>query len=329
MAIAANVVVLIVNYNGSHWLARCLEALARQQTRGFRTIIIDNASTDGSADHLERDFPWVEVLRPGKNLGFAAGNNLGAAHANGCEWLVTLNPDAFPEPGWLGALLAAAQANPEFSMFQSRLLADGDHGTLDGVGDVYHVSGLHWREGHMLSDSAVYDRPREIFSPCAAAAMYRRDAFDHAQGFDEDFFCYSEDVDLGFRLRLVGHRALYVPDAVVYHVGSGTSGRRSDFSVYHGQRNLVWSFVKNMPAPLLLLYWPAHLLINIAAIGILAFRGQGRVAWRAKVDAIHGLPLMLAKRREVQFSRKVSVRTLLAQMGRGWPRPKGRLFHFG
>jgi GT2 family glycosyltransferase len=318
-----------VNYNSSRSLARCLDALARQELHGFRTIVIDNASTDGSADHVERDFPWVKLIRAGRNLGFAAGNNLGAVHAHDSEWLITLNPDAFPEPGWIGALLAAARANPAFSMFQSRLIAEADHSTLDGVGDVYHVSGLHWREGHMLPDSAAYDRPREIFSPCAAAAMYRRDAFEQAQGFDEDFFCYAEDVDLGFRLRLVGHRALYVPDAVVYHVGSGSTGRRSDFSVYHGQRNLVWSFVKNMPASLLLVYWPAHVFMNIAAIAILAFRGQGRVAWRAKLDAIHGLRRMLAKRRSIQPMRNISVRDLLAQMGRGWPRPKGRLFHFG
>jgi GT2 family glycosyltransferase len=117
---------VIVNYNGSGFLVRCLEALARQEAQGFRTIVIDNASTDGSADHLERDFPWVEVFHAGKNLGFAAGNNLGAARAHGCEWLITLNPDAFPEPGWLAALLAAAHANPQFSMLQARLIAEAD-----------------------------------------------------------------------------------------------------------------------------------------------------------------------------------------------------------
>jgi hypothetical protein len=171
----------------------------------------------------------------------------------------------------------------------------------------------------MLPDSPVCGNA-EIFYPCAAA-MYRRDAFEQVQGFDEDFFCYAEDVDLGFRLRLLGHRALYVPDAVVYHVGSGSTGRRSDFSVYHGQRNLVWSFVKNMPVSLLLLYWPAHVLMNIAALAILAFRGQGRVAWRAKIDAIHGCDD--AGSGERSSPREDLVRELLAQMGRGWPQPTG------
>jgi len=326
MTTASRVAVLIVNYNSGGHLSRCLQALARQELRGFRTIVVDNASTDGSADAVERDFPAVQLLRPGKNLGFAAGNNLAAAHAAGCDWLITLNPDAFPEPGWLTALLRAARDHPQFAMLQAKLMSDADRTILDGAGDVYHVSGLHWREAHMCPATEAYDESREIFSPCAAAAMYRRDAFDQAHGFDEDFFCYAEDVDLGFRLRLAGHRALYVPDAVVYHVGSASTGRRSDFSVYYGQRNLVWSFVKNMPPWLLLAYLPLHLLMNIAVVALLAQRGQAGVAWRAKVDAFQGLRPMMAKRRSIQPTRTVTSRDLLAVMQRGWPRRNGRLF---
>jgi GT2 family glycosyltransferase len=303
-----------VNYNSAAFLPRCLEALSRQEERGFRTVVVDNGSTDGSADKLEGSFPQLELVRAGRHLGFAAGNNLAASHARSCRWLITLNPDAFPEPGWLAALLAAARVHPQFAMFQARLVAEADHSRLDGVGDAYHVSGLHWRQAHMARARPAHDRMREIFSPCAAAAMYRRDAFDEVQGFDEDFFCYAEDVDLGFRLRMAGHRALYVPHAVVYHVGSGTTGRRSNFSVYHGQRNLVWAFVKNMPGPLLFLFAPIHLAVNLAAILVLAMRGQGGVCFRAKVDAVRGLRRMLAKRRDIQPRRKARLRDLLAQM---------------
>src|SRR5205085_72619 len=144
------------------------------------------------------------------------------------------------------------------------------------------------------------EEAREIFSPCAAAAMYRREVFRAAGGFDEDFFCYAEDVDLGFRLRLAGYKALYVPDAVAYHVGSATTGRRSDFSVYYGQRNLVWTYAKNMPVGLLFLYALFHLAINIATVAALAMRGQGMIALRAKIDALKGLGTVLRKRRAVQ-----------------------------
>jgi GT2 family glycosyltransferase len=313
------VALIIVNYNSRGYIARCLAAVSQQSFRSFRTIVVDNSSTDGSADDLERQFPWIELRRAGRNLGFAAANNLGAAGTAGSQWIVTLNPDAFPKADWLERLLAAAEARPEFSFFGGcTLLADAPN-LLDGVGDIYHVSGLHWREGHQRPFTPEHSLLREIFAPCAAAAMYRREAFEAAGGFDEDFFCYAEDVDLGFRLRLAGHRALYVPDAVVLHVGSGTTGWRSDFSVYYGQRNLVWTYAKNMPAMLGLLYLPFHLLMNFLSIGVLALRGQGWIALRAKIDALRGLPMVLAKRGAIHARRQVSIRRLRAVMARGWP----------
>jgi GT2 family glycosyltransferase len=230
-----------------------------------------------------------------------------------------LNPDAFPEPGWLGALVEAARKHTEFAMFGSRLILDADHRVLDGIGDVYHVSGLHWREGYLRPVGPDCSRPREIFAPCGAAAMYRRDAFEALGGFDEDFFCYAEDIDLGFRMRLAGHRAMYVPDAVVYHVGSASTGPRSDFSVYHGHRNLVWAYVKNMPRPLFWRYLPYHVLVNLATVAVLARRGQAGVALRAKLDALQGLSPMLAKRRSIQASRKTDTAAILSVMSRGWP----------
>ena len=144
----------------------------------------------------------------------------------------------------------------------------------------------------------------EVFAPCAAAALYRRAAFEEIGGFDERFFCYFEDVDLGFRLRLRGYRCLYVPDAIVRHVSSALSGYRSDFAVYHGERNAVWTFVKNMPGPLFWLYLPQHLALNVAALFYYPWRGQGRVVWRAKRDAILGLPAALRERRAVQQRRR-------------------------
>jgi GT2 family glycosyltransferase len=318
-AVDKRVAVVIVNYNSRGYIARCLTSVAQQSVGSFRTIVVDNRSTDGSADDLERKFPWIELLRAGRNLGFAAANNLGAAHAAGSEWIVTLNPDAFPQQDWLEKLLAAAQAQPEFSFFGGRTLVADAPDLLDGVGDIYHVSGLHWREGHRRPVTPEHSLLREIFAPCAAAAMYRRDAFQAVGGFDEDFFCYAEDMDLGFRLRLAGHRALYVPDAVVLHVGSGTTGWRSDFSVYYGQRNLVWTYAKNMPGVLALLYLPLHVLTNFLNIGVLALRGQGWIALRAKVDALRGLPMMLAKRGAIHARRQVPIRQLLSLMARGWP----------
>ena len=149
---------------------------------------------------------------------------------------------------------------------------------------------------------------REVFSPCAAAAMYRRDVFLSAGSFDEDFFCYLEDIDLGFRLRLEGHRCLLVPSAVVAHVGSVTSGgKQSDFAVYHGHRNLVWTYVKNMPGWLFWVCLPLHLAMNFVTVLMYTWQGKGRVILRAKRDALLGLPKMWQKRREIQKHRIVSI----------------------
>jgi GT2 family glycosyltransferase len=157
----------------------------------------------------------------------------------------------------------------------------------------------------------------EVFAPCAAAALYRREAFEEVDGFDEQFFCYFEDVDLGFRLRLRGYRCLYVHAAVVRHVSSALSGYRSNFAVYHGERNSVWTFVKNMPGPLLWMYLPQHLALNVAALLFYPWRGQGRVALKAKLDALRGLPSMIRRRRRVQRARRIDPWTLRRALRHG------------
>jgi GT2 family glycosyltransferase len=303
------VAVVIVNWNSWALLARCLEALSAQTYRDFGITIIDNASSDEMPLQLLAAYPQAKLVRNIANFGFAAANNLAVSKYTGnSEWIALINPDAFAEPHWLEELLAGAKSNPGFDMFGSKLLNATDPLILDGVGDAYHLSGRVWREGKGLPVSAVGENECEVFSPCAASALYRRSALLEVGGFDEDFFCYVEDVDLGFRLRLAGHRCLYVPKSVVHHVGSGTTGgQNSDFSVYHGHRNLVWTFVKDMPGLLFWLLLPLHLVLNLASIIWFAFRGQGRVVWRAKRDALLGLPKMWRKRQQIQKSRIASI----------------------
>ena len=308
--------VVIVNYNAGPMLARTIAALHRQTLREFRVVIIDNGSTDDSLERLPAGPAPVEIVRAGANLGFAAGNNLALRRYVGAEWVALLNPDAFPRPDWLSKLLAAAREYPAFKFFGSKLVDAGDPARLDGVGDVYHVSGLFWRDGHGCACSAAYGAPEEVFSPCAAAALYRTQEVIEAGGFDEDFFCYAEDVDLGFRLRLYGHRCLYVPDAVVEHVGSAIAGTRSDFQLYHGHRNLMWTYVKNMPGRLFWVYLPYHVVLNLYSLIAFTIRGQGKPLWRAKRDAVKGLRHFWAKRREIQ-ARRVSAPNDLRRVMRG------------
>jgi GT2 family glycosyltransferase len=312
------VAVVIVNKDAGAYLARTLEALSRQTVRPERVIVVDNASADGSADGLESRFPFAEVHRLRENLGFAGGNNYGVGHAGDVEWIALLNPDAFAEPTWLEALLRAADESPGYTFFGSRLVDAAQPQTLDGTGDVYHVSGLAWRRDHGKPAGRNEPGPGEIFSPCAAAAMYRRDAFLSVGGFDESFFAYFEDTDLSFRLRLAGHRCLYVPDSVVHHVGSATTGRVSDFTIYHSLRNHVWAWAKNMPRPLVWRYLGHHLLANAMMMGVFIANGQVGPVLRAKRDALRGLRRVLAERRRLQAAAAIRPREVDALLDHGF-----------
>jgi GT2 family glycosyltransferase len=308
---SASVSVIIVNWNSGELLSRCISSLLQQTVLSREIIVFDNASTDDSIECIFDQYPMVRVIESKRNLGFAAANNLAIQDASSdSDWFVLLNPDAFPEPDWLEALLSAATTHPEYSFFGSRLMDANSPAVADGIGDVYHSSGLVWRAGHGRELGTESSIAREIFSPCAAAAMFRKDAFLAAGGFDEDYFCYVEDVDLGFRLRLLGHRCWYVPDSVALHVGSAVTGRRSDFSIYHGHRNLVWTFVKNMPGVFFWLLLPLHVALNLVSISWFTIRGQGAVILRSKRDALLGLPKMWRKRQQIQKARVASVRDI-------------------
>jgi GT2 family glycosyltransferase len=313
------IAVVIVNWNGADYLPECLRSVAGQERRPDRVIVVDNGSGDGSLDQALRQFPFVEPIRLGTNVGFAAANNVALRACGDCEWVALLNPDAFPAPSWLAVLATAAGRNPGYAAFASQLRS-ATHSVLDGCGDVYHVSGLAWRAGHG-TPLPPPQSPRDVFSACAAAALYRRQALMEIGGFDERYFCYFEDIDAGFRLRLRGHGCLYVPDAVARHVGSASSGKGSDFSTYHGHRNLVWTFFKNMPAALLPVYLPQHLLLNVLSVLWFSARGQPRAILRAKWDALRGLPEVLRQRKAVQRERRIGARDLRGAMARGWFTP--------
>ena len=307
--IHADVSLIIVNWNSSRYLRQCLSSMREQTVRPRHIIVVDNGSRGTSLSDIKKEYSDIDMdiewIRLKENIGFAAANNLGARRAVGSHWLALLNPDAFPEPDWLANLLQAAEKHPQYSFFGCRMMSATHPDRLDGTGDIYHTSGLVWRHRHGCVSGEADLTYREIFSPCAAAALYRRDAFFEAGGFDDHYFCYSEDVDIGFRLRLLGYQCLYVPDAVVHHIGSATAGRHSDFSVYHGHRNLVWTFFKNMPFSLFLIYLPQHILLNIFSLIWFALQGQTSVILKAKSDAIKGIPLVWRKRKIIQTNRRV------------------------
>lgn len=310
---APAVSVAIVAFQSASTLDRCLAALKAQTSTDFELLIADNASSDGAPQAAATADPALRLMPMGANLGFAAANNRAAAAARG-RWLVLLNPDAYPEPNWLERLLACAEAYPNARCFTSRQLMAQAPQTLDGLGDAMTIIGFPFRSGYGRPDPGPL-APMEVFSPCGAAMMIDRALFLELGGFDEAFFCYCEDVDLGYRLQLLGEPVILAPDAVVLHEGSAsTGGRRSDFSMFHGARNRLWTFIKNTPP---LLFWttlPLHLAATAALWLAAGVRGEGPAVGRGLRAALSGLGGIWRQRRIWQGKRRAGSFVVAAHM---------------
>ncbi len=309
------IAVVVVNWNSGAYLDKCLQSLKTQTLKPTRIIVVDNASTDDSLEGMEEKFLDCEFIRLESNTGFSFANNYAVQKADDCDWIAFLNPDAFANPDWLEKLSKAVEEFPECASFGSHMLRHGSN-RVDGTGDVYHVCGSAWRRDHGALSSKVEREKQEIFSPCAAASFIRRDVFIEVGGYDENFFCYFEDVDLGFRLQLKGFACRYVPDAVVEHVGSATTSRYSDFAVYHGQRNLVWSYIRNMPR--FWYYLPQHIVFNLAALIWFTLKGKPIPVFKAKWDALKEFPRVWALRKATQEKQKVDTSVVISKMSRNF-----------
>jgi GT2 family glycosyltransferase len=295
--------IVIVSWNGRQYLEACLDAVAAQQDVAAETILVDNGSTDGTAAFVRERFPWVRLVILAKNCGFAGGNNAGVRHARG-RVVVLLNNDTVPEPGWLAALLRGREAGGPNALASSRIVYLHDPRVIDSAGDGLLRWGGAFKRHHGASVEDA-SQSGEVFGVCGAACAIPRTVFDELGGFDEDFFASHEDVDLSYRARLLGYRCLYVADAIVRHHGSATLGRVSAFAVYHGQRNLEWTYFKNTPSSLLLRTLPGHLVYTAAAAVHFARLGLLGPFLRAKWSALAGLPRLLHKRAQVQRTRRV------------------------
>jgi N-acetylglucosaminyl-diphospho-decaprenol L-rhamnosyltransferase len=307
----ARVSILIVAYKSRAHLPRLFDCLALQTDQDFETILIDNASPDGTLPDEVTTTRATHFVQNDTNTGFAVANNQAARLASG-EWLIMLNPDAFPQPDWLSQLMAASERYPNVTAFGSSQLLDENPALLDGAGDVYHAAGIPFRGGYLRPVPAdLVDG--EAFTPCAAAALWRADVFADLGGFEESFFCYCEDVDLGFRHRLAGGRIVQVASAKVRHMGSASSGRLSDFAVYHGTRNRMWTFIRCMPGILFWVMLLPHLGATLLLYAHTAWRGAGAAYGRGLHHALASLPQVWQQRQAIQRSRKVKLGALLRQ----------------
>ena len=255
--------VIVVNWNGEKYIRRCLSSLMKQTYPETDVILVDNGSKDNSLNIAKKYFPEVRVIKLSKNYGFAKANNIGLEQAKG-EFICLLNNDAFPESNWIEEIVKTIRSYPEAAAIASKMLNYDNREIIDSAGDGYTRMGWPDKIGSGTKIYDKYEQIREVISVCAGAALYRRSALNEVGFFDEDFFAYLEDVDLSLRINMMGYKCIYVPTAVVYHVGSASTGSKiNHFTVYWSTRNYFPVIFKNLPTVLIVKYIPLMMVFHL------------------------------------------------------------------
>jgi GT2 family glycosyltransferase len=310
---SAEAVAVVVNWNGREFVLEAVESLLRQDVSSLEVVVVDNASTDGSDACIEERFPSrVRLLRNDRNLGWGAANNA-AIRASSAPYVILLNSDARAEPAFARELIAAAAADARVGMVAAKVLDHERPGVIDTVGHRLYADGLNRGRGRLEEDRGQYDAEREALFPSGAAALYRRSMLEEIGLFDESFFLYGDDAELGLRARLAGWRCALAPRAIAYHRYSASAGAYSSLKAFHVERNRVWLLLKLLPWSWIAAS-PAYTALRLAlqAWGGLKGRGAaGKLAaersllhlvaltLRAWASAAVGAPRVLAARRRV------------------------------
>lgn len=241
-----DVTIIIPNYNGKHFMQPCLDSLMLQTFKDFKIIVVDNASTDDSLSYLEDCYPDIEVISLKENYGFSKAVNIGIRHSD-TPYVILLNNDTIVDSNYVEEMVNAIRKSQKIFSVSSKMIQMYHREIIDSAGDLYTLIGWGICRGSGRS-IRNYTQSSTIFSACAGAAIYRRSAFKKIGYFDENHFAYLEDIDIGYRAKIYGYQNIYCPTALVYHVGSGTSGSKyNSFKVKLSARNSIYLNYKNMP----------------------------------------------------------------------------------
>lgn len=313
--------IIIVNYNGADYIEECLESVYAQTYQPVEIIVVDNHSSDHSLRILEHHAGRIRLIKSNINLGFAAGNNKGIGISKG-TYVALLNNDAIAEPVWIARMVETMQADRSLGSCGCKIVSYFDRSKMDSAGLKFSAEGMSRGEGRNQSVD-LYRESNPILIPSGCASMFRKEALNQTGLFDEDFFCYCEDADLGLRLQLYGWASQYVADAVVYHRYSETAGKYSSFKAYHVERNHYWFVLKNYPLKYCLLN-PLYTFNRYLFQARSLMKRNGATAEYAKsvrlhtvvvfllkahLDAWRNIPKILKKRRQIQRNKRVSTKT--------------------
>ena len=312
--------VIVVNHNQRNLLATCLKSLLGQTYKTLEVIVVDNGSQDRSLDLLKGlPIPRLKVVENKENFGFCRANNQALDLCQG-TYIALLNNDAIADANWISELVRTLHNNPEFGMAASKILSYESPNVIDKLGHLIYLDGQNRGRGSGEIDQGQYDCFDEVSWPDGCAAFYRRELLEQLQGFDEDFFAYGDDAELGLRARIAGWRCLAVPTAIVWHHLGSTLGRHSKQRLFLIERNRLWLAAKLFPIRLLALN-PFYFTIRLLVIAVAWITGHGEIhkaslslsplqlvkcLVRANCAAVVGLPSMLKKRHEIRKSSKLS-----------------------
>ena len=237
--------IIVVNYNGEKYIQKCIASLLKTEYSPFELIVVDNNSTDKSIEIITEKFGKdrrLRIIRNTKNVGFAEGNNIGCRYSRG-KYLAFINNDTEVDPNWLKELINVIENNSDVGACQSKLVLMGTH-LLDGTGDFITVHGIAFIRGHNVAETREH-QIEQIFSPRAAAMIINKRIFEKIGEFDSDYFAGYEDVDLGWRIRLLGKKVVFVPKSVVYHIGRASTKKMGQIEAYHKHKNCIATAIKN------------------------------------------------------------------------------------
>lgn len=319
MANISKVCVVVPNWNGADLISDCLSSL-ESQTQRVNVIVVDNGSTDESVNLIKNKFPKVILLQNSKNLGFSGGVNVGIKYAlaEGYDGVALFNNDAVADKEWLKHLVATMEQNATYGIVTGKLLRmKGQY--LDSTGQNYTIWGAPFPRGRNQKDTGQFDTQTMVFGATGGATLYRANMLKEIGIFDERFFAYYEDDDLSFRARLSGWEVIYDPRAVAYHHVSATAAKLGKFTRYHATKNLMMTYLKNMPGLLFWKYLPLFIiwviLLAISSIlrgGVLAYlKGFGQV--------LLNLPGLIHDRHRIQKQRKVPLKAIDQLLTRSFP----------
>lgn len=310
--------VVVLNWNGDRTIERCLRSLEEQTYRPLEIIVVDNASTDGSADLVRERFPDVKLVLNEKNLGFGGGNNVGIRASNG-KYIMMLNNDTRLEPNCIEELKKSIEKDERYGASASKILLEYEDNLIDAAGIVVCPDGLSIGRGR-LEKRDRFDNEEEVFFGSDCACLYRREMLEDIGLYDEDFFAYADETDMGWRAQFAGWRCIYNPRAIVYHSHSASSGSYSPFKAFLVERNRIWVAIKNFPISLIILgqFYTIWRYV-LQAYGAFAGKGAaGRftsdfskikliiILIKVYLSIWKKLPLMIRKRREIQKKRRIS-----------------------